>query len=244
MYPKLEELSLNAWPALETMVYDGWLLRFADGYTKRANSVCALYPSTEELESKIAACEAYYKGKGLPTIFKMTPFAEPHDLDELLEAKGYVAQAFTSMQAVSLDNVAAPSLHLARFDEHCTEEWRDAYCRLSHQGEKAKETMTKTLRKITPPACYASLYLDNKIVACGLGVVEREYIGLFDIVTDQAYRNQGLGEQLVLHLLQWGQEKGAKYSYLQVLKDNQPALRLYKKIGYHEQYMHWYRIKE
>jgi len=74
--------------------------------------------------------------------------------------------------------------------------------------------------------------------------VEREYIGLFDIVTDQAYRNQGLGEQLVLNLLQWGQEKGAKYSYLQVLKDNQPALRLYEKIGYHEQYVHWYRIKE
>ncbi|WP_289141048.1 GNAT family N-acetyltransferase [uncultured Brevibacillus sp.] len=244
MYPKLEELSLNAWPALETMVYDGWLLRFADGYTKRANSVCALYPSTEALESKIAACEAYYQGKGLPTIFKMTPFAEPHDLDELLEAKGYVAQAFTSMQAVSLDKVAAPSLHLARFDEYGTEEWRDAYCRLSHQGEKAKETMTKTLGNIIPPACYASLYVDNKIVACGLGVVEREYIGLFDIVTDQAYRNQGLGEQLVLNLLQWGQEKGAKYSYLQVLKDNQPALRLYEKIGYHEQYVHWYRIKE
>jgi len=243
MYPKLEELSTNAWPALETMVHDGWLLRFADGYTKRANSISPLYPGTDELASKIAACEAYYESKGLPAIFKMTPFAEPHDLDERLEQKGYTAQAFTSIQAVSLDKVAAPSLHTVQVNEHYTAEWRDAYCRLSGQGEKAKETMTQTLRKIIPRAGYAALYLEDKVVACGLGVVEREYIGLFDIVTDEAYRNRGLGEQLVLSLLQWGQKQGAAYSYLQVLQDNEPAMRLYKKIGYHEQYTHWYRVK-
>ncbi|MGG1658465.1 GNAT family N-acetyltransferase [Brevibacillus sp. NRS-1366] len=243
MYPKLEELSINAWPALETMIYDGWLLRFADGYTKRANSIYPLYPATEELESKIADCEAYYEGKGLPTIFKMTPFAEPHDLEALLEQKGYVTQDLVSMQAVSLEKVTAPSLHTVRIDEHCTDEWRDDYCRLNNQGEKAKETMTQTLRKIIPRTCYASLYQQDKVVACGLGVMEREYIGLFDIVTDEAFRNQGLGEQLVLNLLQWGQEQGAKYSYLQVLQDNQPALRLYEKIGYHEQYAYWYRVK-
>jgi hypothetical protein len=27
---KIEELSLSAWPALQTEVYDGWILRFAD----------------------------------------------------------------------------------------------------------------------------------------------------------------------------------------------------------------------
>lgn len=39
-----EELSMNAHPAIKTHVYDGWLLRFANGYTNRANSVNMIYP--------------------------------------------------------------------------------------------------------------------------------------------------------------------------------------------------------
>ena len=39
----LEELSLNALPSLENIFLDGWVVRFANGYTKRANSVNPLY---------------------------------------------------------------------------------------------------------------------------------------------------------------------------------------------------------
>ena len=39
----LEELALNAWTSIQTVVYDGWLIRFSNGYTKRANSVNPIY---------------------------------------------------------------------------------------------------------------------------------------------------------------------------------------------------------
>lgn len=243
MFPRMEELSINAWPALETMIYDGWLLRFADGYTKRANSIYPLYQSADNPEIKIAECEKHYESKQLPTIFKMTQFAQPTGLDALLEQKGYVSHAQTSVQTVSLGEVAEPSVQKVMVYERCSEEWLHAFCRLSDQGETEKRLMSRTLRKIIPKSCYFSLYHEEAVVACGLGVIEREYIGLFDIVTDESYRNKGFGEQLVLNILKWGRENGAKHSYLQVMLDNKPALRLYGKIGYQEGYQYWYRVK-
>jgi hypothetical protein len=39
----IEELSMNAWPSIQTVLLDGWILRMSNGYTKRANSVNPLY---------------------------------------------------------------------------------------------------------------------------------------------------------------------------------------------------------
>ena len=80
----LEELSMNAWPALQTLLYDGWVLRFAEGYTRRANSVNPLYPSTRDALEKIEACERLYRGQGLAVIFKLTAASQPERLDEML----------------------------------------------------------------------------------------------------------------------------------------------------------------
>ena len=43
MIQEIEELSMNAWPSLQTLLLDGWVLRFAAGYTRRANAVCPLF---------------------------------------------------------------------------------------------------------------------------------------------------------------------------------------------------------
>ena len=70
---RLERLAFRARPSLETVEYDGWVLRFADGYTKRANSVNPHFGSTLPASTKISHCEALFKDRGLPTIFRLTP---------------------------------------------------------------------------------------------------------------------------------------------------------------------------
>ena len=52
---RIEEAALNSWPALKQVWFDGWALRFANGYTKRANSVNCIHDSTLDLESKISS---------------------------------------------------------------------------------------------------------------------------------------------------------------------------------------------
>src|SRR5258708_37324392 len=91
--------------------------------------------------------------------------------------------------------------------------------------------------------CFGTLKERDNTAVVGLAVAERGYVGLFDIVTAGAYRNRGLGTQLLLHLMQWGKANYAHSAYLQVMRNNSPALNLYAKLGFREIYSYWYRVK-
>ena len=85
---------------MQTWLYDGWVLRFAGGYTRRANSVNPLYAGHFDFDEKIAACEQSYQAQGLPVVFKLTPANEASRLDVLLAARGYRSEAGTSVQCL------------------------------------------------------------------------------------------------------------------------------------------------
>jgi ribosomal protein S18 acetylase RimI-like enzyme len=85
----LEEISFRGWHALENERYDGWVLRAANGYTGRANSINPLYPSSHALDDKIAYCDAWYAARGIPPIFRLNDAMQPPDLDAQLAARGY-----------------------------------------------------------------------------------------------------------------------------------------------------------
>ena len=84
---KYEEMCLNGHVALNTFFYDGWILKFSEGYTGRANSVSLLYPSSIPIADKVTFCENMYKKQGLPCQFKLTELDT--ELNEFLEKRGY-----------------------------------------------------------------------------------------------------------------------------------------------------------
>jgi GNAT superfamily N-acetyltransferase len=243
MSTSIEELSLNAWPSLQTVLYDGWVLRFADGYTKRANSVNPLYPSTLDLEEKIRFCERMYPGRTLPAVFKITPDAFQGDLDEKLSERGYRKDSPTSVQVMDLVSADVQIAREIELQEELSAEWLDSFCRMSAVSGSHRETLRKILLNILPGHCFVSLKAGGPAIACGLGVLQSGYIGLFDIVTDPSFRSRGYGRQVVESILAWGRQNGAQEAYLQVMFNNPPALRLYAKIGFIEKYQYWYRIQ-
>src|SRR5690606_35270899 len=96
---------------------------------------------------------------------------------------------------------------------------------------------------LVSPAAFVTLRCEGVPVAIELAVLERGHMGIFDIVVDEQHRGRGLGRQLMLHLLRWGQLNGAVQAYLQVFPTNTPALRLYSGIGFREAYRYWYRAR-
>jgi GNAT superfamily N-acetyltransferase len=222
------------------MVYDGWVLSFSAGYTRRANSVDALYPSSIPFDEKIATCERQYVRVGTAPVFKVCSLAEP-GLDAALERHGYAAQSETSVQVADLaDPVADPAIELSA---DLDESWLDDFCALTHTPDRWRPTMGAMLRKIAPEHTFARQRHEGAPIALGMAVAERGWVGLYDIVVDQPWRNQGLGYRLVSSLLRWGQQSGATRAHLAVMGDNAPALALYARLGFGEVYRYWYRAR-
>jgi GNAT superfamily N-acetyltransferase len=244
MIRTLEETSLNALPALKTVYYDGWVIRFANGYLRRANSVNPIYHSQVEINEKIRRCERLYRSAGQEIIFKLTDAVFPEDLDTVLDLKGYKLDAPTSVQTLDLAHIGRTIDGDITINDKPTEDWLGQFIIMSKTDNRYRATMQETLGKIVPKGGFFSITGESRIVACGLAVVDKNYVGIFDILTDSAHRRQGLGTRISANMLRWGKVNGAKTAYLQVMNINKPALRLYENLGFTEVYKYWYRVKE
>ncbi len=244
MIRTLEEISLNAWPALKTINYDGWVIRFANGYSRRANSVNSIYDSKVAIDEKIRRCEQLYRSAGQKVIFKLTDAAFSADLDTVLDLKGYQPDVPTSVQTLDLAHIGRATDDDITINDKPTEEWLRQFIVMSRTDGRYLATLQEMLEKIVPKRGFFSIKRESRIVACGLAVVDKNYVGLFDILTDPTYRRQGLGTWISTNMLTWGKANGAKTAYLQVMNVNKPALMLYENLGFAEVYKYWYRVKE
>jgi ribosomal protein S18 acetylase RimI-like enzyme len=240
----IEELSFNAWPSLQTVYYDGWVLRFANGFSKRANSVNPLYDSTIDPDRKIEYSEAVYREKGLKTIFKLNEISCPSNLDEILAGRGYETIDHVSVQVSELNDASSRSPRSCDIHERATDAWMDAYCGMDKRASENRETFESMLDTIVPRKAFFTLRDGEKIVASGMGVLDSGFMGLFNIIVEMDYRGGGWGSRLLSDMLGWAGKNGAHSAYLQVLKDNSSATGIYRKFGFREVSEYWYRIKD
>ena len=246
---RVEEASLNAWPALHQVMLDGWVLRFSRGFTKRANSITPLYAAAQRPLEKVRYCEDLYAREGLPTVFRLATISDGVALDELLAARGYAD--------VEPTQVLHRPLATGEFDRARTfsvvpvASFLATYADLREPAD-IKERTSRTaaelhgaiLRAIRSETVFGSIVENGEAVACGMAVVERELVGLFDIVVHPECRRRGHGRALVESLLKCAVEMGARTAYLQVLNDNTAARRLYGGLGFERLYEYRYRVSK
>lgn len=240
-FRRLELTMSRAWPAFEEIDYDGWIIRFADGYTKRANSVNPHFGSSLPLLAKIEYCETAYRDRDLPTIFRLTPFSQPSDLDQTLAARGYEKRDPTLVMTCSLDERAGDQIDRTLIVS--ADKWFATFARLRKITPFQSDAHRKIVLSSEGALCYAAILLDGDARACGLGVHIDHAMGLFDLFTHESYRGQGLGSSVARRLLGWGRHHGAVMGFLQVHSQNASARRLYQQVGFEVAYPYWYRVK-
>ncbi len=239
---RIEEASLNAWPAMQQLLLDGWLLRFSRGFTKRANSIVPLYPPIGDEQKPLAArvrhCENLYAREGLQTIFRLPAITDVAALDAYLESRGY---HLVDPTLVLTTSALAQPTHQG-FALVPAEHWLEVYAELTGMPEAARKLHGAIVSGIPSECGFAILQSGTRAVACGLGVLDGDLLGLFDIVTRSEARRSGHGTALVSSLLGWGHGCGAGLAYLQMIESNAPADALYRKLGFESLYNYWYRI--
>jgi GNAT superfamily N-acetyltransferase len=247
MIRRLEELSANAWPGLRSALVDGWIIRFAEGYSSRANSVLPLYPGQTALPERIVHCEALALSRGADTIFKLTAAALPAGLDAELERRGYAHVADTSVMVLERLTIKetrhSDQLQIQVF-EHLDEAWFAFYASSGGLNEQQAQAARAIMGHIVPRCRFLLMEGEDGPVACALTVLEDGWAGVFDVAVRKELRGRGLGRRIMECTLAEAAAGGAHRSYLQVLQGNQPAERLYQQLGYKVAYPYWYRVQK
>ncbi len=239
----VEYMLMRSWPALKQEVYDGWIIRTANGYTKRVNSISPYYESFFDLDEKIEFCENYFNKKGLDIAFKLLEDKNCLEIDEILEKRGYLKESLVSVMKAPLVDV---NFKLGDFfiDSEFSEYWFEFFVRERELNSTEAHTLREILKKNDHKNFYVFKKIDEKIVAGGLGVIEEDKLGIYNVFVSPNMRGKGYGEEVVKRIMIEGRRRNIEFAYLQVEKENKNAIKLYDKLGFKEIYCYWYRVKK
>lgn len=266
-YMKLiEEISLNAWPSHKIELYDGWLIRFSHNYTYRTNSVEQVGESLIPLEEKILYCEQMYANYHTPVSFKINPLLDP-SFDCILEARGYESCHTTDVMAMPMEqfrlyppvsveyeyygrNSGLPSSMfypcgtIVQLRDRITDDWISSLFRLNGTTNPTLRRIVPSMFKAIPKETIAAfIEIEGRVVATGLGILDRNHIGLYAIYVDPSCRGKQFARSICSAILSEAGNKGASNAYLQVIQGNTSAGNLYQSLGFQYFYTYWFRSR-
>jgi ribosomal protein S18 acetylase RimI-like enzyme len=254
----LQRVMTPSWGAVERATLGDWTLRASAGFTQRGNSVVPVGSPARPLDDAVAEVEDWYAARGLPAKFALAgpegfdPADDP--LGALLVARGYGSGSRTlnltaAREAVVAADPGGPSLTVS---DELTPQWLEAYRRT----RETEPGVTETVLLDSPRVLFASIAPGGglsqqlglraadaagtaPIALARLGI-GAGWAGLGAVWTDPAYRGRGLAAHLTAALAVRLREEGIALIHLQVEHDNEPAVRLYRRLGFdvHSSYVY------
>jgi N-acetylglutamate synthase len=242
---RVEEACLNAWPAMQEVHYDGWLLRLADGKTRRTNSVNILRNGQRPLAEKIAFCEQFYRQQRATPYFRILSTSDD-GLDAQLDAQGYVAEDVTDTLYMDFAKhpPTLPGSGVELQETIPSDEWISARLEISGTDTEGRAKLEKVLQLLALPAAFAACRgPSGSIDAVAKGAIHDGIVCINLVATRPSSRRQGLSVACLQSLFHWARQRGVTGSCLQVLATNAPAIQLYRKLGFEAHlYSYHYRF--
>lgn len=238
---QLEKLYTAAWPPLRQETVGDWLVKFAPGVSRRANSANPLRAELRDVDATIESCAQRYRAAGMPALFRVLSLNDPA-AGKRLERLGYTPEGETVNLYGRMDEVAARRDADVTIQPRPDTEWLTAMTEAQgHTGEKA-ETYRKIVEAIAIPAAFVELRQNGEMAALAYGAMDRGVLCLESVITAEPFRGRGLATRALGALMDWGASHGAGAVCLQVEATNERGRKLYRKLGLiHELYRYDYR---
>ena len=249
--PAIEFASRHAWPALQEQELPFGVLRYAQGVSRRANSLSLYAGAIMDWSELCDKTESFFQSHGQPAIVRVLQqqaAANQHSrgLDEFLESQAYRKVAPTCVMQLRLEQATLPcgDGDTSRVLVTSLSAWMRVWQSLLMRSEHESAIYSKMLLRIAHPHRFVVLLDDSGLpVSCGFAVCVEGLLGVFGIATATAQRNRGHASRVIQHLLAWGRQCRACVAYLQVEVSNRPAIAAYSRLGFTQSYAYWYREK-
>jgi len=252
----LQELMVAGLPPLQTRWIGRWLLRWADGFTGRANSVLPLADPGLPLPEAVDQVEQWYAERGQPALVVIVG---PHGFEpaedplgrELIGERGWEVGLRTLVMTADAGVIAAGagdasldgrppdgrssggSLEI-RVTDTLTDDW---WAGASDRLREHRATFEAMVSRIEQPA-YVTVGRQGRTQAVGRLAISAGWAGIFEVNVQSDARRQGLGRLVVATAAAQARAHGIRLVYLQVSEDNTAAIELYRSMGFsiHHEY--------
>lgn len=203
----------------------------------RINACWPLTAPDRDPDDAVAAVEAWYAARGLPSRFKLTDgvFA-PADLADRLAERGYHASKDTLVMTGPARGEGDLSVRIFSTPDATFEA---VFTASAGDPEDGRERI-EALGRIPPPACFARLDVDGAPAAIGVAALGGGFAGVFGMRTVPTHRRKGLARRVLRALLAEARQRGAERAWLQVESDNAAAIALYADEGFEPAYRYRY----
>ncbi|TFG26671.1 hypothetical protein EU528_13990, partial [Candidatus Thorarchaeota archaeon] len=221
---ELELLGHNAWFAQERMRLGGWLLRGDHGVTRRANSVLPLGAPGLDLSTAIDFAVEFYTSRDLIPRFQVSEASLPQELDTTLADLGFRKVFYVEVWIAEISALTKfEPLYETEYLESLTEKWIDTYLQASGYDLATMGIRKDILERTDQPSIFVQANGSDSVDAVGFGVVEGDWLGIFNIGTHPEKRRSGAAISVNHALGLWGSKLGATKVYLQVETNNRLA---------------------
>lgn len=232
---------VNAWPSPTTLVLDDWVVRFANGYSGRANSASALRPGAEFDDETLRLVESLYREAGLPPRIRFTPLVSSACRDKLA-ARGYRVETASHGMIAALDRASHPQDPELRCESRAGDAWIDGVSAHQTGSKRNRDHLAAIVCGVRLSAAFAVLHHEGEPAAWAMSVAERGMAEIGAVIVAPEARGRGLGRRIVAGLMGWAAAQGCAQAYLQVDQSNGLAHDMYVRMGFSQVYSYETRV--